>query len=125
MMIANMAISLFVMFFFFRDGDIIMDRLRRMLPFEASFSERQIAKTGDLIRASISATFVVAITQGALGGIAFALLGLGAPIFWGVMMVFFALLPLGSGVVWLPVATWLIMTGHTGAELPSLSLAQE
>ncbi len=110
--IANLAISLFAIFFFFRDGDIIMNRVRRVLPFEASFSDQQIAKTSDLIRASITATFMVAIVQGALGGITFALLGLGAPIFWSVMMAFFALLPLGAGVIWVPFAGWLILTGH-------------
>ena len=113
-MVVSLAVSLFAMFFFFRDGNVIMDRVRRVLPFEASFSERQISKTGDLIRASISAGFIVAIVQGTLGGIAFAALGLGAPIFWGVMMAFFALLPLGAGVVWVPVAGWLVMTGHVG-----------
>ena len=113
-MVVSLTVSLFAMFFFFRDGDAIMDRVRRVLPFEATFSERQISKTGDLIRASISAGFIVAIVQGTLGGIAFAALGLGAPIFWGVMMAFFALLPLGAGVVWVPVAGWLVMTGHVG-----------
>ena len=29
-------------------------------------------------------------------------------------MAFFALLPLGAGVVWVPVAGWLVMTGHVG-----------
>jgi predicted PurR-regulated permease PerM len=57
---------------------------------------------------------MVALAQGAAGGLAFALLGLGAPIFWGVIMAFFALLPLGSGVVWVPVAVWLLMTGQVG-----------
>jgi len=113
-MVVNLSISLFAIFFCFRDGDIIMERVRRLLPFEASFSERQIAKTSDLIRASITATFMVAIIQGALGGITFAILGLGAPIFWSVMMTFFALLPLGAGVVWVPFAGWLILTGQFG-----------
>lgn len=113
-MVANLAISLFAIFFFFRDGDIIMNRIRRVLPFEASFSDRQIAKTSDLIRASITATFMVAIIQGSLGGITFAILGIGAPIFWSVMMTFFALLPLGAGVIWVPFAGWLILTGHVG-----------
>ena len=113
-MILNLAISLFAIFFFFRDGEIIMARIRRVLPFDASFSDRQISKTSDLIRASITATFMVAIIQGALGGLTFALLGLGAPIFWSVMMAFFALLPLGAGVVWVPFAGWLIITGHVG-----------
>jgi predicted PurR-regulated permease PerM len=112
--VVNLFISVFAMFFLFRDGDNIMDHVRRVLPFESTFSEQQIERIGELIRASISATFLVAIVQGALGGIAFAVLGLGAPIFWGVTMAFFALLPLGAGVVWLPVAVWLLITGHVG-----------
>jgi predicted PurR-regulated permease PerM len=118
----NLAISLFAIFFFFRDGDIIMNRVRRVLPFDASFSDRQIAKTTDLIRASITATFLVAIIQGTLGGITFAILGLGAPIFWSVMMTFFALLPLGAGVIWLPFAGWLILTGHIGRGIALIAI---
>jgi len=121
-MVANLAISLFAIFFFFRDGEIIMNRVRRVLPFEASFSDKQIAKTSDLIRASITATFVVAIIQGSLGGITFALLGLGAPIFWSVMMTFFALLPLGAGVIWVPFAGWLLLTGHIGRGIALLAI---
>ena len=29
-------------------------------------------------------------------------------------MTFFALLPLGSGVIWIPFAAWLTLTGHVG-----------
>jgi predicted PurR-regulated permease PerM len=120
--VVNLIISVFTMFFLFRDGDIIMDRVRRILPFDSKFSELQIEKTGELIRASISATLVVAITQGTVGGIAFAVLGIGAPIFWGVTMVFFALLPLGAGVVWLPVALWLLMTGQVGRGIALIAI---
>ena len=120
--VANLAISLFAIFFFFRDGDIIMRRVRRVLPFDASFSDKQIEKTTNLIRASITATFLVAIVQGALGWITFAILGLGAPIFWSVMMTFFALLPLGSGVIWLPFAVWLILTGHVGRGIALIAI---
>jgi len=120
--IVNLFISVFAMFFLFRDGDIIMDRVRRILPFESTFSEQQIERIGELIRASISATFVVAIVQGVFGGIAFAVLGLGAPIFWGVTMAFFALLPLGAGVVWLPVAVWLLITGQIGRGIALIAI---
>lgn len=113
-MAVNLIVSLFALFFFFRDGDTIIDWVRRLAPFHSSFSDRQISETGNVIRASISAGFIIALIQGALGGITFALLGLGAPIFWGVMMGFFALLPLGSGVVWVPVAGWLLLTGQYG-----------
>ena len=86
---------LFALFFFFRDGDAIMSRLRRVLPFDPSFREGRIRETAELIKASISSGIIVALVQGAVGGITFALLGLGAPVFWGVIMAFFSLLPLG------------------------------
>ena len=68
-------------------------------------------QTRDLIYASVVAGMVVAIIQGILGGITFAALGLGAPVFWGVVMTLFCLLPLGAWVVWLPAAIWLMASG--------------
>ena len=109
--LVDLVVMLFAVFFFFRDGVAIMAVLRRALPFEAEQSERMIAQAGELIHASVIAGFVVAALQGALGGITFTLLGLGAPVFWGVVMAFFALLPIGAGVVWLPAAFWLLLTG--------------
>jgi predicted PurR-regulated permease PerM len=113
-MIVDLVIMLFALFFFFRDGDKIMGRLRRVLPFDPSFRESRIAETALLIRATILSGLTVALVQGVIGGITFALLGIGAPIFWGVMMAFFALLPLGAWIIWGPVALWLMLTGETG-----------
>ena len=113
-MIADLIIMLFALFFFFSDGETIMARLRRVLPFDPSFRERRIAETAVLIRATITSGLTVAMVQGAIGGITFALLGVGAPIFWGVMMAFFALLPLGAWIIWTPVAIWLLLTGEVG-----------
>src|SRR5687767_4386542 len=110
----NVIIMLFALFFFFRDGDAIMGRLRRVLPFDPSFREGRIRETAELIKASISSGMIVALVQGAVGGITFAFFGLGAPVFWGVIMGFFSLLPLGAWIVWLPVAIWLLLTGEVG-----------
>jgi predicted PurR-regulated permease PerM len=112
--IVDLVVMLFAVFFFFRDGDAIMAVLRRALPFEAEQSERMITQAGELIHASIIAGFIVASLQGALGGLTFALLGISAPVFWGVVMAFFSLLPIGAGIVWLPVAMFLLLTGSVG-----------
>ena len=121
-MIVNVIIMLFALFFFFRDGDAIMGRLRRVLPFDPSFREGRIRETAELIRASISSGLIVALVQGAVGGITFALLGLGAPVFWGVIMAFFSLLPLGAWIVWMPVAVWLLLTGEMGRGIALLAI---
>jgi predicted PurR-regulated permease PerM len=72
-----------------------------------------IRQTRDLVVASIAAGLLIAALQGLAGGLLFAALGLGAPVFWGVMMGLLALLPfVGTWVVWLPAAIWLIATGQ-------------
>ena len=106
-------LTLFALFFFLRDANAIMRDVRRALPFEDLRSERMIRQTRDLVYASIAAGLVIASLQGFAGGLVFALLDLGAPVFWGVMMGFLALFPfVGTWMVWVPAAIWLIATGQ-------------
>jgi predicted PurR-regulated permease PerM len=116
-------VTLFALFFFLRDADTIMREVRRALPFEELRRERMIRQTRDLVYASIVAGLLIASLQGLAGGVVFALLNLGAPVFWGVMMGFLALLPfVGTWVVWVPAAVWLMATGQVmkGAALAVL-----
>lgn len=109
----NLVVTLFATYFLFRDGRAIVGALRRVLPFEEGQRERIILQARDLISASVTSGFVVAGVQGLLGGLAFALLGLAAPVFWGVMMGFFSLLPLiGAWVIYVPAALWLFLSGE-------------
>jgi predicted PurR-regulated permease PerM len=56
----------------------------------------------------------VALVQGALGGLIFWILGIHAPVLWGVVMAFLALVPaVGAGLIWAPTAIYLIATGDT------------
>ena len=55
---------------------------------------------------------LVAAVQGGLGGLAFWALDISAPLLWGVLMAFMSLLPLvGSALVWVPAALYLLGTG--------------
>jgi predicted PurR-regulated permease PerM len=104
---------LFGVFFFFRDARSIIATIRRLLPFEEERREQILIQTHDLIFATVVSGLIVAAVQGLLGGIAFAVLGIGEPVFWGVMMAFFSLLPiLGAWVIWAPAAVWMALTGH-------------
>jgi predicted PurR-regulated permease PerM len=106
-------VTLFALFFFLRDGRKLGAVIRNILPFEPKRKEELITRTGDLIFAGTMATLTVAAAQGLAGGILFAVLGLQAPLFWGVVMGFCALLPLfGTALVWLPAAIGLIAFGY-------------
>jgi predicted PurR-regulated permease PerM len=82
-----------------------------------------IQQTQDLIYAGITAGLLVAVIQGSLTGFAFALLGIAAPVFWGVVATFFALLPFaGAWVVWGPAVIWLLAAGHIVSALVLLAV---
>jgi predicted PurR-regulated permease PerM len=106
-------VMLFALFFFLRDASSIVAGMRRMLPFDERRRERMIRQTEDLVHASIVSGVIIATLQGGLGGLLFWVLGIGAPVFWGVVMGFFSFLPFfGTWVVWLPAGIWLLMSDH-------------
>jgi len=111
-------VMLFALFYFLRDGDSIMTRFRLFLPFEETMTERMLAEARELIFASVTTSLVIAAVQGTICGGAFAIVGLGSPVFWGVVMGFLSLLPVvGAWPVWVPAAIWLFSTGHVGRGL--------
>ena len=111
----HLFVTLFALFFLLRDSGGIMRLMRGSLPFDELRRERMIRQTRDLVYASVIAGLIIATLQGIVGGLLFAALGLHAPVFWGVVMGFFALLPfLGTWVVWLPAAIWLAGSGQMG-----------
>ena len=83
---------------------------RCIVTFDDVRRERIIRQTRELVYASVASALLIASLQGLAGGMVFALLGLAAPVFWGVVMGFFALLPfVGTWVVWLPASIWLVV----------------
>jgi len=108
-------VMLFALFYFLKDGDAIIVRFRHFLPFEETMTERMLAEARELIFASVTTSLVISAVQGVICGGAFALVGLGSAIFWGVVMGFLSLLPVvGAWPVWIPAALWLFSTGQWG-----------
>jgi predicted PurR-regulated permease PerM len=108
-------VMLFALFYFLLDGDAILDRFRFFLPFEEGMRERMLGEARELIFASVTTSLVIAAVQGLICGGAFAIAGLGSPVFWGVLMAFLSLLPVvGAWPVWIPATIWLFSTGHAG-----------
>ena len=104
---------IFTMYYLFRDGDRIMKALPEMLPLERAQSETIFARTREVISASLYGVLVIAMIQGALGGLAFWVLGLPSAIVWAVVMTFLSMIPMaGSFFVWVPAAIYLAATGH-------------
>jgi predicted PurR-regulated permease PerM len=74
-----------------------------------------MSETRDLVMASFGAGLMVAVTQGLIGGVVFWLVGIGAPVFWGIVIGFCSLLPVvGAALVWVPAGLGLLLAGEIG-----------
>ena len=119
----DLFVVIFALFFMFRDGDEVVRAIKHLVPFDRSIQEDMVHESQELIFASVAVGLLIAAIQGALGGLAFSLVGVGAGIFWGVLMGFFSLLPVvGSALIWVPAALWLAFTGHIGKGLIILAI---
>lgn len=106
-------LMLYLLFYFLRDGTQLLEGLVRALPLGDERERALFARFAQVSRATIKGTLVVGAVQGLIGGLAFALLGIGAPVLWGVMMALASLVPAaGPALVWLPAAIVLIANHH-------------
>ena len=109
----DVAILIFALFFMLRDGLAIGAAIRHLMPLEVVHRERLAHEIHDLIHASVTSSVIVASVQGFLGGVLFLILGIEGALFWGVVMSVLSLFPIiGSWLVWAPAAGWLLLNGH-------------
>jgi predicted PurR-regulated permease PerM len=110
--LVNLFLMLYLLFFLLRDGETLTRRIKAALPLREDQQQTLLGKFAVVIRATVKGNIVVAIVQGVLGGLIFWILGIHAPLLWGVLMAFMSLLPaVGAAIVWLPVAGYLLATG--------------
>lgn len=114
----DLALMLYMTFFLLRDGSMLIDLITRALPLGDERERLLFAKFAEVTRATIKGNLVVAIVQGALGGLIFAILGLPTPVLWGVGMAIVSLIPaVGAALIWAPFALYLMVTGSLMAGL--------
>ncbi|MBB5018525.1 putative PurR-regulated permease PerM [Chitinivorax tropicus] len=119
----DLLVTLFALYFCLRDAPRLADYVRRLMPFSVERRDRLLSQTRNLIHASVTSSLLVALAQGVLGGTIFFALGIHGALFWGMVMTFLALLPaIGTALVWLPTALWLIATGDLVSGLVLLGL---
>ena len=108
----GMLITLFLLFYFFRDGKKLTGSVRGLVPLADREAGEVFHRVRDTIYAVVYGTLVVALVQGALGGLMFWVLGLPGPLLWGAIMAVLAVLPVfGAAIVWVPAAVYLALEG--------------
>jgi predicted PurR-regulated permease PerM len=114
----SFCVVFYLLFFFLRDRRIALHSLRRLSPLVKEDMDEGIHRVADTIHAMVYGTLAVSAIQGLLGGLMFWWLDLPAPLLWGVVMAFLAVIPvIGAFVVWIPAALFLALEGSWGKAL--------
>ena len=111
----SFAIMLFLLFFFLRDGDVMIARASQFIPLDETRKSRLFEQLGNLTRAIVYGTSVTALAQGLLIGVGFAIASLPSPVVFGVLAALLSMLPIGGAAfVWVPAVIWLFFDGRWG-----------
>ncbi|MBC5768492.1 AI-2E family transporter [Ramlibacter albus] len=105
-------VMLYVLFFMLRDGDTLSQAIAKRMPLRQEHTDRLLTQFATVVRATVKGNVLVALVQGALGALAFLVLGVTGAVLWGAVMALLSLLPaVGAALVWGPVALYFVVTG--------------
>ena len=113
--ILQLALSIFIAWFMFRDGDVLVQRLgvavRRIAGERGAHLVTVATAT---VRGVVLGILGTALVQGIVAAIGFWIAGMAAAPLLGLLTFVVSPVPIGPPLVWVPAALWLINDGHTG-----------
>ncbi len=110
----QIAIMLYVLFFFLRDGRKIIKLIVKNFPMANSVEYRLINRFQNVAKATVKGSLLIAILQGVAGGILFLAVGVEGAILWGTLMILASLLPIGGAIIWGPIGIIYLLQGNYG-----------
>jgi len=114
-LLIKFVLGLVALFYFLRDGEVFKKQIIALSPLSAD-KDKMVS---DSLKASISSVLIgslaVALVQGLLSGIGFALFGVPNATLWGTVAGVAALVPgVGTALVWIPAVVYLFFYGSSG-----------
>ncbi len=114
----TLLIAFFGLYYLLLSGTDTWTRFRAFLPFSQQSADELRDRFFSLTHATLLGTFLIALLQGTIIGFGFYLVGLPAPMVWGVTAAFASILPMiGTGLVWIPGVIILLVQGRLGSAL--------
>lgn len=113
--ILQMSLAMFILFFLYRDGEALAQRLNNALMRIGGDHARTLLQlAGSTVKGVVYGILGTAIAQGILAGIGFWMAGVPSALLLGLITFFLSVVPVGPPLVWLPAAAWLYYQGHVG-----------
>lgn len=113
--VTQVVMSAFLTFFLLRDAPKLAERLGIVVERLGGERGRHLLKVaGGTVNSVIYGMLGTALLQAVVAGLGFAIAGVPGAVLLGVLTFFFAVIPFGPPIVWLPAAFWLFAQGSPG-----------
>jgi len=111
----ELALSILIAFFLFRDGGKAAERLTAAVERIAGERGKHLLNVaGDTVRGVVYGILGTALVQAVLAGIGFLIAGVPGAGLLALLVFFLSAVPVGPPLVWLPAALWLFHQGSNG-----------
>ncbi len=121
-MLANAALAFFILYFMLMDGRKMEQSIHKYMPLQDKNVDDIWTATQVMVRSNAIGIPLLALAQAIVAAISYAIFGIEAYIFWGVLTGMCSIIPIiGIAVIWLPLCIYLMMTGHN-AEAVGLAI---
>lgn len=114
--VLELALSMFLAFFFFRDGAKLGDRAlaiaKRLAGERGDHLLREVA--GGTIRGVVYGILGTAMAQGLVAWVGFSIAGVPAAVLLGLMTFIISVIPMGPPLIWIPASIWVFQNGSVG-----------
>lgn len=110
---AKLAFALITVFFFYRDGEKVLDQAQLVLHrFLGERVDPYLSAVGSMTQAVVWGLVLTALAQGLVAGLGYWWFGVAAPVLLGAITALVALIPFGTPFVWGSIGVWLIADGR-------------
>ena len=110
--LANMVLFYFLLYYMLVNNEGFLRRIKNMLPFSENNKTKIINKFGEITKATIIGSLIIAIIQGGMLAIGFYALGIRGALFWGFATAILSFIPIiGSPIIWGPATIYLLIQG--------------
>ncbi|WP_232686175.1 AI-2E family transporter [Halobacterium zhouii] len=112
-MVVGFGLALFLLYYFLKDREPFFRWLRHTVPLSDGVQDELYTEIDDIMRGVLAGHVLIAIFQGVIAGLGLVAVGIPSALFWTVVMVVLALLPIvGSFLVWGPAVVYLLATSR-------------
>jgi predicted PurR-regulated permease PerM len=117
--LVNVAIGTLFIYYFFKDGFNLIDKLTYYLPYGRRKSIIIFAEMKNMVDSIVYGQAITAVLQSIIATIGFYIIGVNSPLFFGVLILFFSVIPmLGPAIVYVPLGISMIISSMSTGLTP-------